>query len=89
MQLIRVRHVEPLYDYVVRLEFSNGTYREVDLERYLHGPIFQPLREDAALFRAMHVEGGAVAWPNGADIDPDVLYHQLTPAWESVALPIA
>ncbi len=82
MDLIRVRHAVPLQGYWVRLEFTNGMQRDVDLEPYLHGPIFEPVRGNVALFRALRVEGGTVAWPNGADIDPDVLYHGLKPAWQ-------
>ncbi len=36
---------------------------------------------DRALFCAVRVEGGTIAWENGADIDPDVLYYHLTLAW--------
>jgi hypothetical protein len=79
--LVRVRSVEALDRFRVRLEFEDGTEREVDLALYLRGPIFEPVWNDAILFRAVRVEGGTVAWPNGADIDPDVLYYGLKPAW--------
>lgn len=66
---------------MVRVTFDNRVVREVNLEPYLHGPIFAPIRADRALFCAVKVEGGTIAWENGADIDPDVLYYNLTPAW--------
>jgi len=51
--------------------------------RYLRGPIFEPVRRDRALFEEVSVdrELGVVVWPNGADIDPDVLYGAAEPAW--------
>ncbi|HKZ55008.1 MAG TPA: DUF2442 domain-containing protein [Anaerolineales bacterium] len=84
-----VRSLEALQEFKVRFTFDNGVQREIDLEPYLHGPIFEPIRNDPATFRAMKVEGGTIAWENGADIDPDVLYYNLKPAWmeESEALP--
>jgi len=80
-RLVRVRTVEPLEGFTVRLRFEDGTQKEIDLERYLRGPIFEPIRNDPATFRSVKVEGGTIAWDNGADIDPDVLYYNLTPAW--------
>ena len=66
---------------LVRTRFEDGTQKEIDFERYLRGPIFEPIRNDPAMFRSVKVDGGAIAWENGADIDPDVLYYDLTPAW--------
>lgn len=80
-RLVRVRSIEPLEGFCVRLSFEDGTQREVDLERYLHGPIFESIRRDLAVFRSVRVDHGVVTWPNGADIDPDVLYYGLKPAW--------
>lgn len=79
--LVRVGSVEPLEGFMVRLEFEDGTRKEVDLEPYLRGPIFEPIRNEPTIFRAMKIEGGTIAWDNGADIDPDVLYYDLKPAW--------
>lgn len=79
--LIRVQTVQPLAGYVVRVTFTDGASRDIDLAPYLRGPIFEPLRRDPALFRAVRVEFGALTWPSGADIDPDVLYHGGTPDW--------
>lgn len=86
-RLIRVCRVEPLEGYTVRIMFEDGTQKEVNLEPYLHGPIFEPIRNDPAVFRTVIVEGGTVAWENGADIDPDVLYYGLTPAWMEAEQP--
>ena len=78
---VRVRALEPRQGFKVLFTFDNGTQREIDLEPYLRGLMFEPLRKDPAKFRAMKIEGGTIAWDNGADIDPDVLYYNLKPAW--------
>jgi Protein of unknown function (DUF2442) len=82
-ELVRIRAVTPLVGFVVRLEFTDGSVRDVDLDKYLRGPIFEPLRSDPTRFREVTVEPGegTISWPDGADIDPDVLYHDLLPAW--------
>lgn len=82
---VRVRTVEPRKGFKVLFTFDNNIQREIDLDPYLHGPIFEPLRSDPAKFRAMKIEGGTIAWDNGADIDPDVLYYDLKPAWREEA----
>lgn len=79
--MIRVKDVTPLAGYAVRLTFTDGTRKDLDLGPYLKGPIFEPLR-DLARFREVAVDSelGTIVWPNGADICPDVLYHGRTPA---------
>ena len=83
MKLVRIRSVKPLQNYVVHLEFTDGTNRDIDLEPYLRGIIFEPLRENLEAFRAVKVDERmkTICWENGADIDPDVLYHNLKPVW--------
>jgi hypothetical protein len=87
----RVLFVEPLTGYRVRLGFTDGSLREVDLERYLHGPVFEAIRSDPQVFRSVKVDKrmGTIVWPNGADIDPDVLYYDMTPAWMDTELVLA
>jgi hypothetical protein len=83
--MIRIRSVTPLEQFQVRLTFTDNSDKVVDLAPYLSGPIFEPLKRDSALFRTVHVDEqlGTIVWPNGADIDPDVLYWGRIPAaWE-------
>ena len=83
-QFIRVKSVAPLDNWSVRVVFTNGEQRDIDLSSYIaSGPIFEPVRNDPTFFRSIHIEGGTVAWPNGADIDPDVLYYNGPPPWAS------
>lgn len=79
--LVRVRTVEPLEGFRVRITFQDETQKEIDLEPFLRGPIFEPIRHDLSVFRSMTVVGNTIGWDNGADIDPDVLYYDLKPAW--------
>ncbi len=83
MNLVRIKSVKPLDNFVVFLEFTDGTSREIDLEPFLHGKIFEQLRQNKNAFRNIKVDErmGTIVWENGADIDPDVLYHGLKPAW--------
>jgi Protein of unknown function (DUF2442) len=78
----RICAVEPLDGFALRLGFDDGTTREVDLADELWGPVFEPLHNDPQLFRKVRVdrELGTIVWPNGADLDPDVLHGDLPSA---------
>jgi hypothetical protein len=60
-------------DYRLRLQFSNGIAKTVDFSRWLHGKVFEPLR-NVDEFKRFFVSGGTVCWPNGADIAPETLH---------------
>ncbi len=64
-----------LADYRLRLNFSNGSVREVDLESELSGEIFEPLR-NVELFKQVVVnpDTNTIEWPNGADFAPEFLH---------------
>ena len=66
---------------MVRVIFANGEIRDVDIEPILDGSVFQPFR-DPALFGQVAVDkcSETIAWPNGADIDSEVLYGSEKPA---------
>jgi hypothetical protein len=49
---------------------NDGTDKLVDFSGWLDGPIFLPLHEPT-YFRRFFIDGGTVAWPNGADAAPE------------------
>jgi hypothetical protein len=81
MGLVTVKSVEVLGHYRLRVGFSDGSQRDVDLTGALHGPVFEPLA-DPDYFAQVRVdeELGTVAWPNGAYLDPLVLHGDVEPA---------
>ena len=58
----------------IHLTFNDGTAASVDFESWLSGPVFEPLKRPA-YFRKFFIDGGTVAWPNGADIAPETLHE--------------
>jgi hypothetical protein len=77
---VRVRKATPLEDFEMLIEFEDGSQKKIDFEPFLHGEIFEPIRNNRKMFQDVRIEGGTIAWANGADIDPDVLYYDLKPA---------
>lgn len=82
-EVARIQSVEPLDGFTVHLVFKDGIEKDVDLEPLLRGPLFEPMRRDVNVFRQVFVDplSETLTWQNGADIDPDVLRYDLTPAW--------
>ena len=85
MDFVRVTAAQVLGHPRLRVGFSDGSSRDVDLTGELHGAVFEPLA-DADYFAQVRVDDelGTVVWPNGADLDPLVLHGDFEPASRSV-----
>jgi Protein of unknown function (DUF2442) len=62
-------------EYKIHLTFNDGVQSTVDFVQWLHGPVFEPLK-DIGYFQRFFLDGGTVGWPNGADIAPETLYER-------------
>jgi hypothetical protein len=84
--LPRIVAIKPLEGWYLRLTFTDDLVREVDLSDDLWGPMAEPL-QDPDYFRQVRVdpELGTVVWPNGYDLDPDVLHGDFEPAGRPTA----
>lgn len=72
--------VQVLPEYRLAVAFDDGTDGVVDLTRLLHereSGVFASLRDPRRFAEvAINPEWGHLEWPNGADIDPYVLYER-------------
>lgn len=86
-----VVQVKPLDGYRLYLRFEDDREGEVDIAQLIEfRGVFAPLREKS-VFNQVRVDAdlGTIVWPGGGDLDPDVLYAQvtgeplpdLTPTW--------
>jgi Protein of unknown function (DUF2442) len=86
MDMLRVRSVQPLADYWLRLTLTDDSVVERDVRALLRGPVFEPLRSDYGKFERSRVRWGTVTWAGGLDLDPDVLIWGGPPPGDSEAL---
>jgi hypothetical protein len=74
---LHVTEVRLTKGYELRLTFSDGIVKEVDLAGELHGEVFEPLK-DPEMFKQVkvNVDTNTIEWPNGADFAPEFLYER-------------
>jgi hypothetical protein len=72
--------VKPLKNFHLHLDFEDGALGQVDIRKLVRFTgVFEPLRDEAFFSRVeVNPEWGTIFWPNGADLDPDVLYSLVT-----------
>jgi hypothetical protein len=71
-----VKKAEYLEGYKIRVTFDNGESKEADLAPFLHGEIFEPLK-DINYFKKFRLSPDidTIYWENGADLAPEFLYE--------------
>lgn len=73
---LHVTGVSYLEAYRLRIAFSDGVVKEIDLRGELYGEVFEPLK-NIGVFQQVRVneETNTIEWPNGADFAPEFLYE--------------
>lgn len=75
--MLRIKSVEYIKDYKLKVLFSDKKTKIVDLEEWINkgGVYLLPLR-DTRFFKKVNIDkfNYSICWPNGADFSPDVLY---------------
>jgi hypothetical protein len=86
-----VTYVECLADYQLSLRFEDGLEGVIDVSELVSFTgVFAPLQDPGYFAQVrVDVEIGTICWPNGADLDPDVLYAAITGEPIDLAEPVA
>lgn len=81
--MIDVSSVKSLGGYKLRVGFSDGLIGVHDFSDIAgrNGEMVRPLK-DPSFFARVFVELGALAWPNGYDLDPIALHDRMAAAGE-------
>ena len=70
--------VKALGGHRLRLRFDDGVEGVLDFAEFLEfDGVFAPHR-DPAFFAKVFIDGSTIAWPNGTELDPVVLYGRVT-----------
>lgn len=78
VEMHRIKQVETLEGYRLRLVFEDGTQGIVDLSDLVGRGVFA-FWNDYGLFQKVCIgDTGELVWPNAVDLCPDSLYLRLT-----------
>lgn len=69
-----VRQIKIIDDYRIIIAFKDNSVKIFDMKPYLENEVFRELK-DYEKFKLAHISFDTIQWPNGVDIDPEVLYE--------------
>ena len=74
--MVKVISVDPMDDYRLRIELSNGKKGVFDVLPYVDKGVFCELK-DKAYFRSVRPAYGGVMWPHEQDFSPETIECEL------------
>ena len=79
---------QPTTEYRLKLTFEDGLEGEVDISKLItFSGVFAGLKNRQEFLKVrVDPELGTICWPNGADLDPDVLYATIK--GEEISIPL-
>lgn len=75
--MIRIASVTVLPKFKLKLRFTNGAEGIADLTEIPRDGVFEQWN-DPSYFAKVKLVRGVLTWPNGADLDPYVIYSRAT-----------
>ena len=72
---LSVKKVKAINDYKLELVFENKETRIFDVKPYLDTGLFKKLK-DKTFFKMVKISYDTIEWPEGIDLDPEVLYEK-------------
>lgn len=72
----KLTHVQPLENYMLKLNYETNEEKIFDVKPYLDMPFYKSLKNET-LFQTVRItdDGWTLEWANGRDISPHELYN--------------
>jgi hypothetical protein len=87
-EIHRVTSFQKVAQFILRVDFNDGTSQIIDFRPVLKGDLYGPL-QDPSIFDHVRLDNEVhtLVWPNGADFDPTILHNwpESGPALEALA----
>ena len=72
---LSIINVKALENYELEITFENNEVKLFDVKPYLDTGLFSTLK-DKKLFKKVKIAFDTIEWPNGIDLDPEIVYEK-------------
>jgi len=71
-----IEEVQPVAPRTLAVRFADGLSGTVRINKSFCTGVFMALHDDSAVSE-VRIEHGVLVWPNGLDLAPDTMYHEI------------